>query len=739
MGKKRKFKQNDVDVQIDLDKRNDDRIIICKYECFLRSLQDLIEYVSCLEREDCIDEKEKKIHEITLYLADIIRDDPFLAEDLFVFQSSVEMESSKESDIPFLPEIKDSALLKQVFTHRSYAYATQSYNVSEKDVLKLHNERLEFLGDSYLNHAVTRLLFKAFPDAREGELSMMRSQLVGNTKAEKISRLYGFDKRLLLSESAESDNVRSLKKIVADVFESYIGGLVLDSYNGEKIAFKWISQLMKSDISLFQKKQKSSVELDKMAKQTLYNRIGREFGTDGQTRKKIEYIWIGGEGGNKDGYEYSCRIDGQEVGRGWGPNQKIAGIRSAMDALVVSSLSLNSDVLKVTDDDVYSVKNERPSLSSVMSSQSDSDVSESFMSSLDIAYIVIFRNRFSQGILGEPEALDKIVELLCRLVTLCLNRKKAVESKHFSHALNESVDAHIKHLDPSWCGYNPLHRNRGFYSLDASNKLKLLCCLVDWCLMSSEAVRSFIDENYKNSTSNDTKNALSVNPLGKDGKNRKLWLIEGNDTPFRVYRESKSRSGSIKWESIAGTADELRQYAQSLSNDSSSDAITLVPKILEQVCPRVEKAQIRRDKLEANRARLAALNIESTLIGMRTRGKRIKYTFTDDDDDSDAQISMFKHKNYFHSNNESVRYTASGRMIRRPKRGDYQNHQKIEMNNDSNYRSFENMNELSGNLMQKNNNYAGCKNECYSGSETETESFSLKVLLRYNPKKLVTR
>ncbi|EMR08191.1 hypothetical protein PNEG_03362 [Pneumocystis murina B123] len=263
----------------------------------------------------------------------MVKKDPFFLEMVSLVQNSLKIEFVKESEIPSLPEIKDPLLLKQVFTHRSYAYSTQSYNVSERDILKLHNERLEFLGDSYLNHAVTRLLFNAFPDAREGELSVMRSELVGNTKAEKISRLYGFDKRLLLSESAESDNVRSLKKIVADIFESYIGGLVLDSSNGEKIAFRWISQLMAPDISLFQKKQKNSVELDKMAKQTLYNRIGREYHTDGQTRKKIEYIWIGGEGGNKDGYEYSCRIDGQEVGRGWGPNQKIAGIRSAMDAL----------------------------------------------------------------------------------------------------------------------------------------------------------------------------------------------------------------------------------------------------------------------------------------------------------------------------------------------------------------------------------------------------------------------
>lgn len=279
----------------------------------------------------------------------------------------------------------------------------------------------------------------------------------------------------------------------------------------------------------------------------------------------------------------------------------------------------------------------------------------------------------------------------------------------------------------------------------------MLCCLVDWCLMSSELVRSFIDENYKDRTSDDKKNALSVHPLGKDGKNRKLWLIEGNgicflllfsfnrilDTPFRVYRESKSRSGFIKWKSIAGTADELRQYALSLSNDPSLNAIALVSKILEQVCPRVEKAQIRRDKLEANRARLAALNIEPTLLGMRTRGKRIKYTFSDDSD-NEVRISSLKNKECLYSNNKSVQYTASGRMIRRPKRGDYRICEEINATENSNFSKIENIDELSRNLSEKNDNYVDFETGYYSNLDTESETFSLKVLLKYNPKKLVT-
>ncbi|CCJ30881.1 unnamed protein product, partial [Pneumocystis jirovecii] len=388
-------------------------------------------------------------------------------------------------------------------------------------------------------------------------------------------------------------------------------------------------------------------------------------------------------------------------------------------------LSLDSDILRATDDDVSSVKSDGLDLVSSMSSQSDSDASDSFTSSPNVAYIVAFRNRFSQLFQGIPDLGPQDIE----------------RSKHFSRALNESIDTHIKHLDPSWCGYSPLHRDKGFYSLDASDKLKLLCCLVDWCLMSSEAVRSFIDENYKDRASNDKRNALLVHPLGKDAKNRKLWLIEGNDTPFRVYRESKSRSGSIKWKSIAGTVDELRQYALSLSNNSSLNVIALVPKILNQICPRIEKAQIRRDKLDANRARLAALNIEPALLGMRTRGKRIKYTFSDDENDDDSNddlhISILKRRTPLYLD-KSVQYTARGRMIKRPRRGDYGIYEETNLLQNNNYREFGNTNELSKNLLQ-NDNHLNHKNDCYASLQTESESFSLKVLLKYNPKKLMPR
>ena len=65
----------------------------------------------------------------------------------------------------------DPALLQLALAHRSVGSS--------------NNERLEFLGDSIVNHIIAEALYKQFPDAREGELSRMRASLVkGETLAE---------------------------------------------------------------------------------------------------------------------------------------------------------------------------------------------------------------------------------------------------------------------------------------------------------------------------------------------------------------------------------------------------------------------------------------------------------------------------------------------------------------------------------------------------------------------------
>ena len=61
-------------------------------------------------------------------------------------------------------EIRDVALFSAALTHRSAA--------------RLHNERLEFLGDAVLNLSIAEHLFRANPQANEGDLSRLRAWVV---------------------------------------------------------------------------------------------------------------------------------------------------------------------------------------------------------------------------------------------------------------------------------------------------------------------------------------------------------------------------------------------------------------------------------------------------------------------------------------------------------------------------------------------------------------------------------
>lgn len=110
---------------------------------------------------------------------------------------------------------KDPGMLKLALTHRSHG----AHN----------NERLEFLGDSILNFIVGEALFRRFPEAREGQLSRLRSQMVkGDTLAE-ISREFELGECLTLGEGEMKSGGQRRDSILADTLEALIGAIYLEA------------------------------------------------------------------------------------------------------------------------------------------------------------------------------------------------------------------------------------------------------------------------------------------------------------------------------------------------------------------------------------------------------------------------------------------------------------------------------------------------------------------------------
>ena len=111
-------------------------------------------------------------------------------------------------------EFRDPALLTLALTHRS--------------VGRSNNERLEFLGDSIVNHIIAEAIFQRFPDVREGDMSRMRASLVrGDTLAE-LARELELGSYLLLGPGERKSGGHRRGSILADALEAVAGAILLD-------------------------------------------------------------------------------------------------------------------------------------------------------------------------------------------------------------------------------------------------------------------------------------------------------------------------------------------------------------------------------------------------------------------------------------------------------------------------------------------------------------------------------
>jgi ribonuclease-3 len=110
---------------------------------------------------------------------------------------------------------KDQRQLQLALTHRSHS-AT-------------NNERLEFLGDSILNFLIGEALFNKFSEAREGQMSRLRSQLVkGDTLAE-LAREFELGDCLVLGEGEMKSGGHTRDSILADAVEAIIGAIYIEA------------------------------------------------------------------------------------------------------------------------------------------------------------------------------------------------------------------------------------------------------------------------------------------------------------------------------------------------------------------------------------------------------------------------------------------------------------------------------------------------------------------------------
>ena len=135
---------------------------------------------------------------------------------------------------------KDKMLLRQCFTHASYAYEHGGEN----------NELLEFFGDAIIQFIVTEHLYK---NARgdEGVLTKKRAGVVSKEPLQKAVEKLGLDNFILLGKGLEKAKKQD-SKFYSSVYEALVAGIYLDG--GLTNVKKFINKTIIADFEELRKK-----------------------------------------------------------------------------------------------------------------------------------------------------------------------------------------------------------------------------------------------------------------------------------------------------------------------------------------------------------------------------------------------------------------------------------------------------------------------------------------------------
>lgn len=210
-------------------------------------------------------------------------------------------------------EFDDIELLVTALTHRSYMN-------EHKKSAKVHNERLEFLGDAVLELAVTDFLYRNYQEP-EGILTSWRSALVRTESIGEAGEKLEFESLLRLSRGEKRGSERARQQILANAFEALIGAIYLEK--GYAVAEEFIAQNISSKLDSILETgswrdpkshlQEVSQSIDNMTPQY---RVLEEEGPD---HEKI--------------FTLGVYVGNELMGKGIGPSKQIAQQQAATAAL----------------------------------------------------------------------------------------------------------------------------------------------------------------------------------------------------------------------------------------------------------------------------------------------------------------------------------------------------------------------------------------------------------------------
>ncbi|CAG8902610.1 unnamed protein product [Penicillium salamii] len=104
-------------------------------------------------------------------------------------------------------------------------------------------DRLEVLGDAYIELIATKIIWDKFPKIPAGRMSQIREILVKNETLAGFAETFGFDRKVSVPPNYNTPSKR-WTKTKGDVFEAYVAAVVLsDPVTGYQSAETWLTGL----------------------------------------------------------------------------------------------------------------------------------------------------------------------------------------------------------------------------------------------------------------------------------------------------------------------------------------------------------------------------------------------------------------------------------------------------------------------------------------------------------------
>ena len=206
-------------------------------------------------------------------------------------------------------------LLERALTHPSFLDQSDSRGESY--------ERLEFLGDSVLNLAVSEWLFRRNPEAQEGVLSQMRAHIISRRFLAGASEAIGLPDLVAAGDDPNLLSGGGRQKIAADAMEGVIGALYVDG--GFEVARKFIdrcilSQDVEHEEGFHTAKNRLQETIHELGRGQITYRTRRASSAPDKSREDINF-------------ECQVWLEGEPLGSGWGRTKKEAEKEAALDAL----------------------------------------------------------------------------------------------------------------------------------------------------------------------------------------------------------------------------------------------------------------------------------------------------------------------------------------------------------------------------------------------------------------------